>query len=338
MKSWFHNCIEVREESGGMLPLRFTEDQLGFFKERPHLFRCYNSAGVRMDLLTDSPYISLRYRVSLKSGTTEQLYFDIYVDDVMVGFKGGCFTDEGLGEWKAELPINLGQPRRVTIYFPSLASVIVEKVAFADDAIQQPVEPYHRNLLCFGDSITQGMSAVHPSQTYTILAARHLRANLLNQAISGFVFHSDMIDPELPYQPDLITVAYGTNDWALCESLEQFQSQADEFIRKLASLYQDVPIVVLSPLWRSDLEDTKPCGQFLDIHHKLEQICSLWEHVHYVDGLTLTPHHGDYFTDGLHPNDLGFLHMALQLLRQFPQEMKLDQRMTNYDKPLGGKI
>ncbi|WNQ13583.1 SGNH/GDSL hydrolase family protein [Paenibacillus aurantius] len=318
MREWFQHAIQLTEKGGGVLPLRFTDAQLEFFKKRPHLFRCYNSAGIKLELLTDSPSVSMLYHVSLKPGTTEQLYFDLYVDDVLIGFEGDTFTEEGTGEWSASLPIEAGRPCKLTIYFPYLASVTVQTLTFGEGSVCEPAPSYEQNLLMFGDSITQGLNAVHPSQTYAVQVARGLRMNLLNQAVSGFVFHPDLIDPQLPYRPDLVTVAYGTNDWALCETPEQFEEQAGAFIGKLARLYRDVPVVVISPIWRSDLTDPKPAGAFTDIHRTLERI-SERENVRYLDGLALTPHHNDYFADGLHPNDLGFMHMTLELLKRLPR-------------------
>ncbi|HZG87932.1 SGNH/GDSL hydrolase family protein [Paenibacillus sp.] len=314
--SWFRNCLGVADAGNGLLPMRFTDAQLEFFERRPHRFRCDNSAGICLDVRTDSAFLRMRYRAAIKPGTTEQLLFDVYVDDVLVGVAGDTVTDEGAGEWTIDLPIQPGKPRRVTVYFPYLASVTVEALVLAERASCEPAEPHPRNLLCFGDSITQGMNAVHPSQTYPVLLARQLRMNLLNQAISGFVFHPGMIDPALPYRPDLVTVAYGTNDWALCDSIERFEEQADGFIGTLSELYADVPIAVMSPLWRADLNDRKPCGPFFGIHERLERICGSQPNVQYIDGLALTPHHERFYADGLHPNDQGFFHMTLSLLRR----------------------
>ena len=37
--------------------------------------------------------------------------------------------------------------------------------------------------------------------------------NILNQAIAGDMFNAMNIDEELPFQPEAVFVAYGTNDW-----------------------------------------------------------------------------------------------------------------------------
>lgn len=316
MKSFIRNALDVCERDGGITPLRFTEHQLAFFNPTPYSFRSLNAAGVCLDFRTDSPFVHLSYSVQLKRGTSEHLHFDIYVDGRMTCSPGEKFTNRGSGQWTVKLPIRPGHPRRVTIYLPYMAKVTVHELTVADGAVREPVEPYKGNLLCFGDSITQGMNALHPSSTYPVQLARLLEMNLLNQAISGYVFEAGMLDSNLPYYPDLITVAYGTNDWTICSSLEQFRESAGLFLGKLAEWYPHVPLIVLSPLWRTDTQHVKDTGTFNEIHDTLRQLCTGYSNALYIDGLALTPHHSRYFADGLHPNDEGFLHMAMTLVQQ----------------------
>lgn len=317
VKHFFRNAVDVQQFDGGVIPLRFTERQMDFFASTPWKFRSYNTAGICLDFITDSPFFRMSYRVNLKPGTTEKVYFDIYVDGHMIGFAGNEIVNKGLDEWTVSLPIEQGSPRRITIYFPVLARIIVQEMEVAEGAVWEPAEPCKENLLCLGDSITQGFSATHPSSSYAALLARFLDMNMINQAVAGYFFNPGTIDLELPYKPDLITVAYGTNDWAMCESYEQFKRQATEYIHKLSDGYAAVPIVVLSPIWRSDMNDTdKKTGAFTDIHRTLAQICESMPNVQFIDGFSLVPNHAHYFADGLHPTDEGFLHYALNLIKQ----------------------
>jgi lysophospholipase L1-like esterase len=316
MKHFFRNVLDFKEIDGGIAPLRFSKPQMEFFEPLPYKFRSYNAAGICLDFISDSPSFSMTYDVKLKPQTTELLYFDIFVEDKLVAFPGKEFAESGSDTWTAELPMKPGEPKRVTIYLPYLARVIIKEMKVADGAVWEPVVPYKKNLLCLGDSITQGMNAAHPSSTYAVLLSRFLGMNLLNQAVSGYVFNAETIDPSMGYSPDLITVAYGTNDWSMCESHEQFREQAAGYIHKLAEVHPQVPIFVLSPIWRSDLHEMRKAGAFTDIHQTLEQICRDLGNVRYIDGFTLVPHHTDYFADGLHPTDEGFLHMAMNLAKK----------------------
>lgn len=319
MKQYFRNTIDFHEMEGGIVPLRLTKQQMAFYEPTPWKFRSFNTAGVCLDFMTDSPTFRLKYRVKIKPGTTENLHFDIYVDDRLITFPTQEITTKGEGDWTVQLPIQPGQPRRVTIYFPVLARVLVDEMNVADGAVWEPVKPYERNLLCLGDSITQGLDAANPSSCYAALLSRFLGMNLLNQAMSGYYFNPDTIDPELDYKPDLITIAYGTNDWAMSESHEHFRTAASQYIGKLTQLYPEVPITVLSPLWRHDMHEEHNAGPFTSFHQTLEQICSQHKNVLYVNGFDLVPHHPAFFKDGLHPNNEGFLHMAMNIIKAMKQ-------------------
>jgi len=319
MQQFFRNVLDFQKLDEGIVPLRFSKSQMAFFEPLPYKFLSYNAAGICLDFVTDSPFFQMSYRVKVKPETREHLYFDIFVEDRLVAFPSQEIYEAGAGEWTVELPIKSGNPKRVTVYLPYLAEVMVEKLGIAEHAIWKPAEPYKKNLLCLGDSITQGMNAVHPSSTYAVQLSRSLKMNLLNQAVSGYIFNAETIDRHLQYKPDLITVAYGTNDWSLSGSYEEFRENAAQYIQKLVEIYPEVIILVLSPLWRSDHQDLNLVGEFTRVHKTLEQLCSNYSNVHYVDGFKLTPNHSAFFGDGLHPTDEGFLHMTLSLLKKLNQ-------------------
>ena len=315
MKPFFKNAAEVQEMDGALVPLRFSKAQMAYFEPTPYRFRSWNAAGICLDFMTDSPFFRMRFRAKVKPGTSERLYFDILADGQLVAFPSVTIADQGAGEWTAVLPVSRGRPRRVTVYLPYQARIAVERMEVAEGALWEPAERYGKNLLCLGDSITQGMNAVHPSSTYAVLLSRALGMNLLNQAVSGYIFDARTIDPELPYRPDLITIAYGTNDWTVLESIEQFEERASAYIQKVTASYPGVPVAVMSPIWREDRDAAKRTGSFAGIHDALERVCRGRKPVRFIPGSSLAPHHPDFFADGLHPNDEGFLHMALNLMK-----------------------
>lgn len=320
MKPFFRNLIQTIEFEGGLVPLRFSESQMAYFDPTPYRFRSYNAAGICLDFVTDSPYVRLAYRAKIKPNTTEKLLFDIYVQDRLVAYPGIEITNKGEGEWKVDLPILPGQPQRVTVYLPYHARIIVDRFEVAEGSVLEPAPLYDQNLLCLGDSITQGMNALHPSFTYAVQLSRHLGMNLLNQGVSGYVFDANTIDPELPYKPDLITVAYGTNDWATRPNHDDFEQHARAYLDKLDKVYPEVPIAILSPIWRRESVEAKPAGEFGSIHRTLYRLYEDLKARHrasvtYIDGWKLVPAFEEFFADGLHPTDEGFLHMALNIVK-----------------------
>jgi lysophospholipase L1-like esterase len=199
----------------------------------------------------------------------------------------------------------LEQEIRVTVYFPNLAALHLRDLKLPADAA-----PYLRqkNYLALGDSITQGYDATHPNQTYVNLLADAWDARVVNQAIGGDVFCPDNLDPALDFAPDVITVAYGTNDW----TLQVLQSgAAGEYLDKLTGLYPGVPVFVLLPLWR-EVENELRGGITLQ---QGRELLAGWaenrENVFIIDCHHFVPFLPEYFYDGvLHPNDMGYLYYA----------------------------
>ena len=168
----------------------------------------------------------------------------------------------------------------------------------------------------WGDSITQGYDAAHPNQTYVNLLADAWDASVLNQAIGGDVFCPENLDPALDFAPDIITVAYGTNDW----TLQVLQSgAAGEYLDKLTMLYPGVPVFVLLPLWR-EVEHELRGGITLQ---QGRELLASWaenrENVFVIDCHHFVPFLPEYFYDGvLHPNDMGYLYYARALEKAVP--------------------
>ena len=70
--------------------------------------------------------------------------------------------------------------------------------------------------LALGDSITQGMVAIRPSGIYPSLISERFGLGLINAGVGGIRFDSDEID-YIGFEPDIITVALGCNDWGISE-------------------------------------------------------------------------------------------------------------------------
>ena len=213
---------------------------------------------------------------------------------------------------------------RLSVYLPNLMRMDIANVCLSGASFAEPVSSQMK-VLFLGDSITQGYDAYHASLSYTNRLSEALDAEILNQAIGGEVFDEKILDEELPFVPDLITVAYGTNDWAILESKEQFLTGAENFFKKIKAIYPDKPVVYISPIWRGDYQrpfgtqDTA-VGGFEESAKALQSLAKQTG-LTVVDGIPLTPHHSDFFADQiLHPNDLGFGFYAENLLKALKKE------------------
>lgn len=312
-------AVSVTEEDGRFLLSRFTEKQIAYYREKSpdNLYRkVHASAGMRLDFITDADALSFDFRVVSASSRTFYS-IDLYVD--------GVFCDElyvmnvmRKKQGRVSFSIPEGE-HRVTVYFSNLMRTDIGDIELTGATCLRPAEAKTKILL-LGDSITQGYDAYHSSLSYANRIARALDADILNQAIGGEIFDADIIDEALPFDPDTVIVAYGTNDWALQPSEEAFLSAAERFFVRVKKLYAQKKLVYISPLFRVDVDDSVSAfGSFAKATEKLKTL-AVKHGFFLVDGFRLTPHISDFFADlYLHPNDLGFAFYAENLLKALDQ-------------------
>jgi lysophospholipase L1-like esterase len=313
---YIRNAVSIAETEQGWLPLRFTEDQLKVYsKQENYRIRSECTAGVCLDLMTDSPWLELDYTIT--GYARDYTSFGVYLDDSWLGtFRSELVGENQRGTICLKLSEVLGkkQIKRVTIYLPHCVIVPLLELRLADQAQLSRASAYSRKLLSMGDSITQGMDAKNPSSSYPVQLSRRLGMEVLNQGVGGCIHNEQVLDGALPWKPDLITLAYGTNDWTQSDGIEQFVFNCRAFYDKLRLLYPDVPVIAWTPLWRSDWEKPRKSGGFMEFGAIMEEIAASYDQVRVLNGLELMPHQPEWFQDGLHPTDEGFQQLTTNLM------------------------
>lgn len=322
LKKISKNYLEADLKDGSLTFRRFTEKQLKAYNLNDALrIRSLCPAGVCFDFYTDSGFVKLKYLVKGKS--RDWMYFDIYIDNVFTGSEGQNPVLEPEGELFCTIPGEKGRMSRVTIYLPHLVEIEIKAVELSDNARVEEAETGERCFLCAGDSITQGMSALYPSSSYPVQLARYFGASLLNHGVGGYIFNKESLDEELGYIPDVITIAYGTNDWNRYKTTEEFSQRVKEYMDKLTEIYPETNIFVITPIWRSDVAEAKTMGEFKCLGEIIGSICSAYARVEVIDGLTLVPNMPHYYGDAtVHPSDEGFLHYSIGLIRRIEKYFK----------------
>ena len=238
---------------------------------------------------------------------------------------------DGIDFWLDGRLVKSELPRRGTLRFSfsnpqhrlrevQIVLPLIVGCGFANLRSNGSLEPAAKRpqILCLGDSITQGFVAGWPSKCYVARLADALDADALNQGIGGHIFQSESLNglEHLPFQPVCITVAYGTNDWHDCASLEVICRNVSAYLTHLHELFSKTPIYIISPLWRADCDSLPPHGAPLaEIKNILLQESRKYDHMTLVDGSTLIDHDTGLFEDGfLHPNRQGFAQMTERLL------------------------
>ncbi len=297
-----HGALSVTEENGTFVFRRFTDKQAEMY-ETINDFRVKVPAtsGVRLEFVTDAESFAFDYRIDIAS-SRRFYFFDVFVDGVMVQH----FGHENLRVAESTLTVKLPEgEHRVGIYFPCLAKAALSNVTVSDGATLKPVIK-SRRLLCLGDSITQGYDAKYSSQTYANLLADKLDAEMLDQGIGGEIFRPALIDPDMDFAPDIITAAYGTNDWSGQEH-DRTVENANEFYAKLRATYPKAKIFAITPIWRADDDRVTKVGTFAEGVQIVRDAALAQEGIVIVDGAKMIPHLREVCSDKyLHPNDYGF--------------------------------
>ena len=306
-------CARVEECDGIFTLMRFTEKQarayLDVIGNEDFYNKTYATAGVRLAFRTDSARFAFDYHFT-RCSSRQFAYFDVYLDGALTSH----FGTQGLEcmNGRAELSIPEGT-QTVEIYFPWSAGAEIQALELADGSVVRPVKK-RMTMLSFGDSITQGYDAIYPSRSYNNRLADLLDASCVNKAIGGDCFFPDLLDSEEDIDPDVITVAYGTNDWSRRDP-STYAQNCRSFYEKLTKRYPRAKILAITPIWRADNTKQTPFGAPLSEAVKLiEGICNQIPGITVIHGGAFTPRMGAFYSDGyLHPNDMGFAFYAENL-------------------------
>ncbi|MBD2866980.1 SGNH/GDSL hydrolase family protein [Paenibacillus arenilitoris] len=305
--------------AAGVRPVRFTDKQLKHFESNEaQLLRARCPAGVCLAVDTDAAWLELELLVEGAARAYAQataIVRDRWADSVSLG-RIGALPHTAVLKLPLEPPAAAGELRRVEAHLPQAACLTVVDVRLPPGAFAAPAkERPGRRLLCLGDSITQGLESRNPVGTYPIRLARLLNAELLNQGVGGLVFDPDSFDPELPFEPDLITIAYGVNDWAKDAPAAEIENRAQRYMERVCARYAGVPVLVITPIWHREEELAKAAGTLADVRAAITRVASGFAQARVVDGSKLVPCLPHLFADGVHPTEEGFGHYAAELYR-----------------------
>ena len=297
-----HGAVRLEQTDTGIRFWRMSEAQKQYYLDRGdemHIRNSKHSAGVRLSFLTNSRSLSLSADLWPDlSGVG--VSFDVCEDGVLIAHLG----EENKEMTNLSTPLSEGE-HLVEIYFPWGKGVTLQKLCLDDGAT---FVPHHRKrrLLAFGDSITNGALATHPSLTYIERLAFLLDADLDNRGIGGDHFSAGVAELETVEDPDIVTVAYGTNDWSHWGAC--FDEECPNMLRTLSERYPMAEIFVITPIWRGDWDRKGSMELRLpDLYKKICEYARPYPNVRVINAWNFVPHLPAFFGDGhLHPNDLGF--------------------------------
>lgn len=300
---------------------RFSSEQEKIYELTNNDFykKTFSTAGIKLVFQTNSE--SLFLKINTIESTSRSLYsVDVLVNgkyldcmknyDAPVAYECNYLPDLPCPNGINEKSFRLGKGDKIVeIVFPWSVIVEILSVCIDDNSYVLPVIK-DKILLCYGDSITHGYDAIHPTNRYAYKLANLLGADEINKAIGGDIFFPPIVGNKEDFDPDYIIVAYGTNDWEKC-TLKDFTHACRDFYDALSHNYPDAKIFALTPIWRGDMDEIKPMGAFDVLKNTIIDQTDDLGNVHVIDCTNAVPSESKYFaSDLLHPNDDGFYEFA----------------------------
>ena len=294
IKKLIFGAYQFKENGGYLEAYRFSDEQLEAHPVgNPYHYRLLGAAGITLEFKTDADKFGFDYIV-------KNIAFwdsvDVFVDGIMhhsVAIDTIAARETKFGKGHFEFALPEGKNKKVCVYFPTDCTLFIKKLEIFGSYSAVKKDKAKR-VLWLGDSITQGYGSQLASYGYVSVAKRILGWNILNQGIGGYGFFSDILHP-LEGKFDRIMVAFGTND----RLKPEFHDNIDAFLEKLSKLFCDIPVTVISPVWRLDMEGINEARDYL------VKACEKYPLFDVIDGTTLMPNAKPYLYDHVHPNGIG---------------------------------
>ena len=293
LKKIYCGALYFEETEDGYLKAnQYTKAQMDYFEKAFLMWfeRCDASSAKTIEFKTAARKVSFEYKIIWKcSEDSIELAIDGLATEIAylkdIDMEGSISWDMPEGE------------KNVTIYLPSDATILIRN--FEIDSTYESIQK-NEKVLWLGDSITQGYGPLRSYQTYVSVANRVLNYDILNQGIGGYVYDKNSLMKMEGYNPDKIIVALGTNQYGD----ENGPQVVSEYYETLIGIYgEDIPILVITPLWRGDnLEGVPTLEKFCAT---IREIVGKYKNIKVVDGFKMVPHLEEYYLDNLHPNALG---------------------------------
>lgn len=295
-------ALFVRETDGGFEFDKCTPQQVAFWATRSDVLhmRSRATSGVRLDFHSNTKKLS--YRISTQSN--EHGKTEVLVDGI------GVYTNE-LGESREQFDIGEGEEHRITVIFPSHEIGTLHYIEIDDGATLMPHE-YKMKILFFGDSITQGSRAPISSLSYAYRTSFYFDADSVVQGVGGGFFYNGIFDSAIEYEPDVMIIAYGTNDYARYTEFDVISQRARDVVAQIRERYPSTKIFGITPLRRYDIPLKISTGEFDELRARIAEIFRE-SGICVVDGYDLLDDNPALYDDGLHPNADGFVQYTKNL-------------------------
>lgn len=292
-------------KNGYLFSYRYSKAQIEHMSKEGYdkywLNRALISGPQRIEFKTDATSISFDYKAS--EAHTNANTIDLYIDGVLTS----VYHIESNLKGKVQFSLPSYQ-KKVSIYLPCESTLQIK--SFTIDGKYKSIPNKGEKVLILGDSITQGAGPHIASLAYANGLARELGYNILAQGIGGYRFEPDDVMSVDGFEPDKIIVALGTN-WYNNE-LYDYESYARAYYRKINEVFGKLPVLVITPLWRGNVENWERFMWCIDV---INDECKKYDNFKVVNGFNLVPNVNDSFSDRVHPNAFGSISLTNNLVK-----------------------
>lgn len=310
-------CENISETDKGIEFERFTTEEKNLYHTTQIAERIHTPSGVQLVFKTDASGIDIEIEVEKVVGRSF-FCMEIFCNSILTGdiknfdehqMTGFYSCDEyPLGRFFNSFEFPKGE-KEIRIVMPWSVRTYIKRFVLTSASFFVPVTK-NKKIIMYGDSITHGCEAAHPSKTYSVLLAEKLNAECFIKAVCGEKFFPELAKIKSHYTSDYITIAYGTNDFSERDK-QRFDNNSFSFIKNISNNYKESKIFVISPIWRKDHDTFRKTNTVFDdfhyIENRLSDICKGFDNVNFISGRDLVPEDENMFGDlYLHPNDTGF--------------------------------
>lgn len=289
IKEYFSGYLDVVEDNGYSYLYRFGKKQREFYENEGGYFGTQSrySAGIK---LSARKCTAVSFEVNCKS--SDKKLFSVGV------IHGGTEENYMFGRGESRIELTFAD-EDVTVYFPYDAEIGVKNIKIGGASGKTG-----KNILSFGDSITQGYMLTESAAAYPSELGRRFGADVYNFGIGGYFIRGGILNEldHLP-RPQMITFAYGTNDWHF---ENDYTKDLPGIFSRLHEKYNDMPIFVILPIARrSEKTETTKFGTLEQVREKIAAEAKKYDNFYVLSCGGKIDTDNDLCADGIHPNNCG---------------------------------
>ncbi len=272
-----------------------------------------HASGGRVRFMTDSSYVAIVCKLPpvvipphmtrlCRSGV------DIYVDGRFRTMFGPASDSANTFSGICEFPTKA--MREIVINLPLANTVHSLYIGIEADAQIATCPPYKKRMVLYGSSITQGISASRPGNTFAAITARNLGWDFLNLGFAGNAKGEAVVAHYIKKLPmDVFVYDYDHN----APDAAHLAKTHKPFFDIIRAENPGLPIVIMTrPDVQKDTKERIAARRAVIYDTYCQAVASGDEHVYFIDGATLWGEDGYdcCSVDGCHPTDLGMYRMA----------------------------